>query len=98
MYRKQLSPSQKMKTSIKVRNMEQDSLNRKLVQDDGKGGWKLRVRHRKGIGKKCNCYLVKCGCCNNRVEIYYDEDSLEINGVNANLNEWRTILLPLLKR
>ena len=45
----------------------------------------------------CNRYLVKCGCCDNHVEIYYDGESLEINGVNANLNEWRNILLPLLE-
>lgn len=78
--------------------MKQHRLNKKLVQNDRKGGWKLRVWHRKGKGEKCSRYLVKCGCCDNSVEIYYDEDSLEINGVNANLNEWRTILLPLLKK
>ena len=88
-----------MKTYIKGEEyMKQHRLNKKLVQDDGKGGWKLRVWHRKGRGGKCNHYLVKCGCCDNSVEIYYDEDSLEINGVNANLSEWCSLLLPLLKK
>ncbi|MDI6640209.1 MAG: hypothetical protein QMD78_05250 [Methanocellales archaeon] len=60
--------------------------NRKIAQSDGRDGWKLRVWHRKGKGK----------ICDNNVEIYFDDESLEINGVNANLNEWRAILLPLL--
>ena len=77
--------------------MKQYQFNQKLAQSDGRGGWKLRVWHREGKEKICDRYLVKCGCCNNHVEIYYDDESLEINGVNANLNEWRAILLPLLK-
>lgn len=51
--------------------------------------------------------LVRCGCCNERVEIYYDgtedqatffpdDETLEINGVIASVAEWRKILLPLL--
>jgi hypothetical protein len=30
------------------------------------------------------------------VEIYYDTDGLEINGVNGSLENWREVLLPLL--
>jgi hypothetical protein len=30
------------------------------------------------------------------VEIYYNTDGLEINGVNGSLENWREILLPLL--
>lgn len=47
---------------------------------------------------------VKCGCCSEAVEIYYSEDrggdpnmeTLEINGVNGTIDQWRQILLPLL--
>lgn len=56
-----------------------------------------RVYHRKGSEKKTPRYLIKCGCCNEKVEIYYDNDGLEINGVSASLEAWREILLPLLK-
>lgn len=49
--------------------------------------------------------LVRCGCCDQSLEIYYDDkltgnphnDSLEINGVNGTVDQWRTVLLPLLK-
>ena len=41
-------------------------------------------------------YLLRCGCCNRAVEIYYDPDELEINGVNGSIENWREILLPLL--
>jgi len=76
--------------------MKKHRFNQKMAQSDRSGGWKLRVWYRKGKGKICDRYLIKCGCCDNHVEIYYDDESLEINGVNANVNEWRNILLPLL--
>jgi hypothetical protein len=41
-------------------------------------------------------YLLRCGCCGQNAEIYYDTDGLEINGVNGSLENWREILLPLL--
>ena len=56
----------------------------------------IRVYHRKGSGKKCPHYLLKCGCCKEKVEIYYSDDGLEINGVNGAIEDWRDILLPLL--
>ncbi len=56
----------------------------------------MRVYHRAASGKKSPRYLVKCGCCDESVEIYYDHDALEINGVNGSLANWREILLPLL--
>jgi hypothetical protein len=31
------------------------------------------------------------------VEIFYSEDGLEINGVNGTIEDWREILLPLLR-
>ncbi|HHT9138449.1 MAG TPA: hypothetical protein ACFYEK_14555 [Candidatus Wunengus sp. YC60] len=41
-------------------------------------------------------YLLKCGCCDEKLEIYYDE-GLEINGVNGSIEDWREIFLPLLR-
>ena len=42
--------------------------------------------------------LIKCGCCDEKVTIDYDEASLEleINGVSATVEDWRDVLLPLL--
>jgi hypothetical protein len=42
-------------------------------------------------------YLSKCGCCDENLKIYYDEEGLEINGVNGSIDDWREILLPLLR-
>lgn len=56
----------------------------------------IRVYHRRGKGKKSPRYLLKCGCCDQKLEIYYAEDGLEINGVNGAIEDWREILLPLL--
>ena len=72
-------------------------LNTKLAQRRDDGSWDLRVHHRAGRGLKSPGYLIKCGCCDQAVEIHYDDESLEINGVNASLANWREILLPLLK-
>ncbi len=43
-----------------------------------------------------NRYLLKCGCCDQKIEIYYSDDGLEIGGVNGAIEDWREILLPLL--
>jgi hypothetical protein len=42
-------------------------------------------------------YLLKCGCCDEKLEIYYDDEGLEINGVNGSIEDWREIFLPLLR-
>ena len=65
----------------------------------------LRVTTRKRVGLKSPCLLVRCGCCDESVKIYYDDrptrishkDSLEINGVNGTVDQWRQVFLPLLK-
>ena len=31
----------------------------------------IRVFHRKGTGKKSPRYLLKCGCCDEKLKIYY---------------------------
>jgi hypothetical protein len=56
----------------------------------------IRLRHRPTKGKKSASYVLRCGCCKQKLEIYYAEDGLEIGGVNGALEDWREILLPLL--
>ena len=56
----------------------------------------IRVYHKKGTGKHSSRYLLKCGCCDEKIEIFYSEDGLEIGGVNGAIRDWREILLPLL--
>jgi hypothetical protein len=57
----------------------------------------IRVYHRKGRGKRSPRYSLRCGCCDQKLEIYYSQDGLEIGGVNGALEDWREILLPLLQ-
>ena len=71
--------------------------NKKSGVPGDKGNWVPRVYHRTSRGRKGPRYLIKCGCCEESLEIYYGEGSLEIGGVNASLEDWRKILLPLLK-
>ena len=72
-------------------------MNKKIGISTGDWGFKLRLWHR-AKGKSDPRYLVKCGCCDESLKIYYDPDheDLEINGVYANAQEWRELLLPLL--
>lgn len=56
----------------------------------------IRIYHKKGKGKRMPRYLLKCGCCDNKLELYYSDDGLEIGGVNGAIEDWREILLPLL--
>ena len=70
--------------------------NKRLAQSRPEGGFALRVFHYKGQGNGMPRYLLKCGCCDQQVEIYYAKDSLEINGVMASVENWREVLLPLL--
>ncbi len=79
--------------------------NKKIGQQDLEGyGVKLRIWHRKRQKRQSARYLIKCGCCDEKVEIYYDDEedmgekfqTLEIGGVNASIGEWKRILLPLL--
>ena len=60
------------------------------------GQAQIRVYHKAGVGKRSPRYLLKCGCCDQRLEIYYAKDGLEIGGVNGSIDDWREILLPLL--
>lgn len=76
-----------------------------MYVSDNCGLNKLRIYYKKGTKRQSPRYLIKCGDCNNSIEIYYEdgkvsyrEKSLEINGVMASIEEWRKILLPLLKK
>jgi hypothetical protein len=58
-----------------------------------------RVYQRQARGKKSARLLIKCGDCDQKFEIHYGPGSedLEIAGVLASVENWRKILLPLLK-
>jgi len=56
----------------------------------------IRIYHKRGKGKRMPRYLLKCGCCDEKLEICYSVDGLEIGGVNGAIEDWREILLPLL--
>lgn len=65
------------------------------------GGYPVpQVYRRKARGKKSARLLIKCGDCDNKLEIYYGPqgEDLEIAGVLASAENWRRILLPLLKK
>ena len=68
----------------------------KIYQNRKDGYPQIRVYHKKGVGKKSPRYLLKCGCCEEKLGIYYDKEGLEINGVNGSIEDWKEILLPLL--
>ena len=68
----------------------------RIAQNRPEGIWQLRVFHRKRVGKLDPRYLIKCGCCNEKVEIYYGGGTLQINGVLGSAEDWGEILLPLL--
>lgn len=73
--------------------------NTKLGIYEKDGAPKLRIWHRKRKGLNSARYLIKCGDCDQKLEIYYSGDGnlLEIGGINASRKEWRKILLQLLK-
>ncbi|MFH1708374.1 MAG: hypothetical protein ABIF71_10740 [Planctomycetota bacterium] len=56
----------------------------------------IRIYHQAAKMKRSPRYLLKCGCCEEKIAVYYDEDGLEIGGVNGTIDDWREILLPLL--
>lgn len=70
--------------------------NRRMCCARKDGFSELRVWRRAAKGTKGARILVKCGCCQQKVEVYHSEDDLEINGVLGSLDNWREILLPLL--
>ena len=71
-------------------------LNRKMNQRRDDGDAALRVYDRTPTPPKMARRLIKCGCCNESVEIYHDKTTMEINGVYGSIENWREVLLPLL--
>jgi len=71
-------------------------INRKFARTRSDGYFDIRVFHRSRKAKKDPRFLFKCGCCEERTEVYYGGDSLEINGVIGSVENWRELLLPLL--
>lgn len=74
--------------------------NTKVCCHNEEGERRLRVYN----SKKLSRLLVKCSCCEEQVELFYElEDKyafgrvLEINGVIASVEEWKKVLLPLLE-
>lgn len=75
------------------------------IKDGKEMSMPLRVTKRARKGKMSPRLLVKCGCCDESLEIYYDgrpssdphRAGLEINGVNGTVDQWRQVLFPLLK-
>lgn len=72
----------------------------KRSRSRGEGYPVPRVHQRRARGKQSARLLIKCGDCDSKLEIYYgpDGEDLEIAGVLASVENWREILLPLLKR
>jgi len=72
-----------------------------VSRPEPEGAFAIRVSHRAARKRDQTRisprYLLRCGCCDQSVEIYYDTHGLEINGVNGSLENWREILLPLLE-
>ena len=71
-------------------------MNQRLAMRRKDGHFDVRVFHRAKKGKKDARFLFKCGCCDEKVEVFYGGDSLEINGVMGSVKNWRELLLPLL--
>ncbi len=73
------------------------AMNQKLAQTRDEGYFAIRAYHTGRKGKRDPRFLFKCGCCDQNLEVYYGEDSLEINGVMGSVENWRELLLPLLE-
>ena len=75
------------------------------IEDETGNVMPLRITRRKATKKKAPSFRVKCGCCDQAFEIYFDDhatgnphtDFLEINGVYGTVAQWRELLLPLLQ-
>lgn len=74
--------------------------NKKLVvhQHEDDFCWQPRLYYSKGKGKRNPRYKVKCGCCDETFDVYYDEDTLEINGVLATKRYWKEFFDTLLEK
>lgn len=77
-------------------------LNRKMTVKGHGPVYQPRVTHRATHKKKLPRFRISCGCCPQQIEIYYSDPdqpnhaTIEINGVDGGVQDWRNILLPLL--
>ena len=71
-------------------------MNQKFAQTRKEGYSAIRTFHASKKGKRDPRFLFKCGCCDQKLEVYYGGDSLEISGVMGSVENWRELLLPLL--
>jgi len=76
---------------------ERMNWNRRKNIPSETGGFKPRVTHAQPSRKKLAKYTIKCGCCDNQIDVHYDDQILEIGGVAASRQEWAAILMPLLR-
>jgi hypothetical protein len=83
--------------SIYDKDKSMKKKNQKIGKMRENGNFDIRIYHKAAKGIKSPRYLLKCGCCDEKLEIHYSEDGLEINGVNGSIENWREILLPLLE-
>lgn len=72
-------------------------------RNGGAAPYALRVSHRRTIIDSLtkrrvhsDHVLIKCGDCDEKMEIFPDDRLIEIGGVIASIEEWRAVLLPLL--
>ena len=83
--------------------------NSERIKDSADRALPLRVWRRRGRARgsrrvESPSIRVKCGCCDEAVVIYFDEektgdassDTLEINGVSGTVDQWKKVFLPLL--
>lgn len=58
--------------------------------------WKTKERRKSKGAIISPSVLLKCGCCEQQIRIYWGGGSIEINGVNGSVADWKDILLPML--
>ncbi len=74
-------------------------LNHRMCQQrPGSYSMSLRAWSKPASKRMMARMRIKCGCCDQQVDIFHLENVLEINGVIGTVENWREILLPLLER
>ena len=63
---------------MKTQHQQSIPSQSKRLQSRQDGYNAIRVYHKKSNNKTSPRYLLKCGCCEKKLEIYYDDEDLEI--------------------
>lgn len=71
--------------------------HRMFKQREGSYSMTLRAWEKPASKRKMARLRIKCGCCDEQLDIYHSHNVLEINGVIGTTENWREILLPLLE-